>query len=93
MEESIERNVASIPEAEARALLPKLRHALPGVGLSVSAFVDRKNRRLLHVAADNPKDDDDRMDIYYPADKPTKKILDAAVRKITTRFALHSPHA
>lgn len=87
MERNVNENVSKIPEAEAAAVQKKLRRKLPNVPMSIQGFVDKKNRRLIHVAADNPRDFNS-TDLNYLADSGVDKIVADAVKKITTRFAL-----
>lgn len=88
MEKNVREDVAKLPEQEANEVLKKLRRKLPKVPLSVSALVDKKNRRLIHIAADNPADYlNDHLDIHYKADDGVDKIVAAAVKKIHARFA------
>lgn len=87
MERNTNPDMAVLPEAEAEAIQKKLRRKLPNVPMSISAMVDRKNRRLVHVAADNPRDFTS-LDIYYPADKGVDRIVAHAVKKITLQFEL-----
>lgn len=88
-EKNTRDNLALVPEREAGEVLKKLRSKLPNVPLSVYGFVDKKNRRLVHIAADNPSDPlNDRADIYYKADDGVGKIVPAAVKKLTARFEL-----
>lgn len=88
-EKNTRDGLALVPEKEASAILKKLRQKLPNVPLSVWGFVDKKNRRLIHIAADNPSNPtDDRADIYYKADDGVEKIVPAAVKRLTARFEL-----
>lgn len=88
MENNFREDAAPVPELEATLINKKLRRKLPTVPLSVSGFVDRKNRRLIHIAADNPFDGQDRADIYYKADDGVDKIIAAATKKLSARFVL-----
>jgi len=88
---NIREGVAKVPEAEASETLKKLRRKLPTVPLSVGGLVDRKNRRIIHIAADAPGEydpDNPRVDLYYNADNEVDKIVKAAAKKLTERFAL-----
>ena len=88
MENNVREDAAPVPELEATLINKKLRRKLSVVPLSVSAFVDKKNRRLIHIAADNPTDSEDRADLYYNADSGVDKIVAAASKKLSTRFVL-----
>lgn len=88
MEKNVREDVAKIPEQEASEILIALRKKLPRVPLSVTGHVDRKNRRLIHVAADHPEVGEGSLDAHYPADAGVGKIVAAAVKKITNEFAL-----
>lgn len=88
MEKNVREDAAPVPELEATLTLKKLRRKLPNVPLSVSGLVDKKNRRLIHIAADNPSNLQERADIYYPADAGVDKIIAAATKKLTARFEL-----
>ena len=88
MEKNTNANVAKVPEQEAAEVRNKLRKKIAKVPLSVTGFVDKKNRRLIHVAADHPEDSDMSTDLYYAADKDLDKIVADAIRKINQRFAL-----
>lgn len=88
MEHNIREDAAKVPEQEASEVNKRLRRRLPDVPLSTYALVDRKNRRLVQVSADNPTDAGDHMDAYYPAEAGVVKIVAAAVKKITARFDL-----
>lgn len=89
MEKNIREDAAPVPELEATLINKKLRRKLPKVPISVSAFVDKKNRRLIHIAADNPNDPlNDRADMYYKADDGVDKIIAAAAKKLSARFVL-----
>lgn len=88
MEKNLREDAAPVPELEATLINKKLRRKLPVVPLSVSGFVDKKNRRLIHIAADNPTQENDRADLYYKADDGVDKIISAAVKKLSERFVL-----
>lgn len=88
MEKNTNEDVAKVPESEAAEVRNKLRRKVPTVPLSVYGFVDKKNRRLIHVAADHPTDSDRHTDLHYLADSGVDKIVTDAKKKITERFAL-----
>lgn len=89
MEKNVREDAAKVPELEATLINKKLRRQLPNVPLSVSAMVDKKNRRIIHIAADNPSDPlNDRADLYYNADSGVDKIIAAAKKKLSHRFVL-----
>lgn len=88
MEKNTNEGVLRVPESEAAEVRNKLRRQLPKVPLSVYGFVDRKNRRLIHVAADHPDDSSKRADLHYLADSGVGKIVADAKKKLTERFAL-----
>lgn len=88
MENNVREDVAKVPEQEAAEVSAGLRKKLPRVPLSVKGFVDRKNRRLVHVSADHPENGDMSVDANYPADAGVGKIVAAAIKKITNEFAL-----
>lgn len=84
------RTPVQIPDREATELVRKLRNALPGVGVSVYAFVSPKGVRALEVVADNPDDEAEplRCEIKYGADKDLDKVTRHAVSRIKNEFAL-----
>lgn len=88
MEKNINENAAKVPEQEAGEIRNMLRRKLSKVPLSVSGFVDKKNRRLIHIAADHPTNSDLSTDLYYKADNDVPKIVKDAISKITTRFEI-----
>jgi hypothetical protein len=87
MTEHDARIPVSLPEKEALKLMPMLRNALPGVGVSVYAIIRKDGQRALEVIADEPEGDD-RFKKIYRADADLNKVKKHAVSAIKTQFAM-----
>lgn len=92
MEEEL-RVRPTVPEAEAAALLKRLRNsdALQGVALSVSAYISKTGKRALHVAIDREVGRSrkyESWDIRYNADTSTDQLYKNAVKRIVAHFNL-----